>query len=87
MAGQPAEERIKAFVECHPSLTEAYSDLFDWHHKLTGSCEFGRQQWCKEHDLKPTDSLTLLEFFELTKDNYGRAIIRQTAKEYGVNIK
>jgi hypothetical protein len=38
-------------------------------------------------DLKPTDSLTLLEFFELTKDNYGGKIIRQTAKEYGVNIE
>ena len=83
---QPTEERIKAFVECHPSLTESYGDLFDWHHTLTGSCEFGRQQWCKEHGLKPADSLTLREFFELTKDDYGGDIIRQTAEAYGVNL-
>ena len=85
LVDQPAEERIKAFVECHPSLTESYGDLFDWHHTLTGSCEFGRQQWCREHGLEPTDSLTLLEFFELTKDYYGGSIIRQTAEAYGVN--
>jgi hypothetical protein len=54
---QPVEERIKAFTECHPKLTGTYGDLFEWHHKLTGSCEFGRQQWCKEPTLnRPTVS-------------------------------
>ena len=83
---RPLDERIAEFVKTHPELDEEYGDLFDWHHVLTGSCEFGRRQWCEEHGYKPTDSITLRAFFEQTKNDYGRDVIRRVAKEYGLEL-
>ena len=83
---RPLDERIAEFVKTHPELDEEYGDLFDWHHILTGSCEFGRRQWCDEHGYKPTDSITLRAFFEQTKNDYGRDVIRRVAKEYGLEL-
>ena len=83
---RPLDERIAEFMKTHPALDEEYGDLFDWHHILTGSCEFGRRQWCQEHCYKPTDSITLRAFFEQTKNDYGRDVIRQVAKEYGLEL-
>ena len=83
---RPLDERIAEFVKTHPALDEEYGDLFDWHHILTGSCEFGRRQWCEEHGYKPTDSITLRAFFEQTKNDYGRDVIRRVAKEYGLEL-
>ena len=83
---RPLDERIAEFVKTHPELDEEYGDLFDWHHILTGSCEFGRRQWCDGHGYKPTDSITLRAFFEQTKNDYGRDVIRRVAKEYGLEL-
>lgn len=86
MENRPLDERIAEFARTHPSLDEPYGDLFDWHHILTGSCEFGRRQWCEEHGYKPTDSITLRTFFEQTRNDYGRDVIGQVAKEYGLEL-
>ena len=83
---RPLDERIAEFVKTHPTLDKPYDDLFRWHHTLTGSCEFGRLNWCKERGYKPTDSITLKTFFETTKHCYGGDVIRRVAKEYGVNL-
>ena len=83
---RPLDDRIAEFVKTHPALDEEYGDLFEWHHILTGSCEFGRRQWCDGHGYKPTDSITLRAFFEQTKNDYGRVVIRQVAKEYGLEL-
>ena len=83
---RPLDERIAEFVKTHPELDEEYGDLFDWHHVLTGSCEFGRWQWCKEHGYKPTDSIILRTFLTETVGNYGGDVIRQVAKEYGLEL-
>ena len=83
---RPLDERIAEFARTHPSLDEPYGDLFEWHHVLTGSCEFGRRQWCEDHGYKPTDSITLRTFFEQTRNDYGRDVIRQVAKEYGLEL-
>ena len=83
---RPLDERIAEFVKTHPSLDEPYGDLFDWHHILTGSCEFGRRQWCDGHGYKPTDSITLRAFFEQTKNDYGRDVIRRVAQKYGLEL-
>lgn len=83
---RPLDERIAEFVKTHPSLDEEYGDLFAWHHTLTGSCEFGRRNWCEEHGYKPADSITLRTFFEKTKDDYGGDVIRLVAKEYGIDL-
>ena len=83
---RPLDERIAEFVKTHPELDEEYGDLFEWHHILTGSCEFGRRQWCEEHGYKPTDSITLRAFFEQTKNDYGRDVIRRVAQKYGQEL-
>ena len=83
---RPLDERIAEFVKTHPSLDEPYGDLFEWHHVLTGSCEFGRRQWCKEHGYKPTDSITLRTFLTETVGDYGGDVIRMVAKEYGLEL-
>ena len=86
MENSPLDERIAEFAKTHPSLDEPYGDLFDWHHILTGSCEFGRRQWCEEHGYKPTDSITLRMFLTETVGNYGGDVIRLVAKEYGLEL-
>ena len=83
---RPLNERIAEFMKTHPSLDEPYGDLFDWHHVLTGSCEFGRRQWCDEHGYKPTDSITLRTFLTETVGDYGGDVIRRVAKEYGLEL-
>ena len=83
---RPLDERIAEFVETHPDLDEVYHDLFDWHYLLTGSCEFGRRRWCEEYGYKPTDSITLRMFLAETVGNYGGDVIRQVAKEYGLEL-
>ena len=83
---RPLDERIAEFVKTHPELDEEYGDLFDWHHVLTGSCEFGRRQWCDEHGYKPTDSITLRTFFTETAGNYGGDVVRQVAQKYGLEL-
>ena len=86
MDNRPLDERIAEFVKTHPALDEEYGDLFEWHHVLTGSCEFGRRQWCEEHGYKPTDSITLRAFLTETVGAYGGDVIRQVAKEYGLEL-
>ena len=83
---RPLDDRIAEFLKTHPALDEPYGDLFEWHHILTGSCEFGRRQWCEEHGYKPTDSITLRTFLTETVGNYGGDVIRQVAKEYGLEL-
>ena len=83
---RPLDERIAEFVKTHPELDEEHGDLFDWHHILTGSCEFGRRQWCEEHGYKPTDSITLRTFLTETAGDYGGGVIRQVAQKYGLEL-
>lgn len=79
----PEEKRIEAFLETH-SEDKKYpaQDLFDWHHRLTGSCMAGRKAFCLNHQIDlEHDSFTVDEFIELTKDDYGGSVIRNMAKK------
>lgn len=80
----PTEERIKAFcAEFKPGVKRPSMDFFSWHHRLTGSCEQGRREFARQHDVDiDRDELTPEEFFALTRDSYGGSIIRQTEKEF-----
>ena len=82
----PLDEMIAEFIKTHPALDKEYGDLFDWHHVLTGSCEFGRRQWCEEHGYNPTDSITLRTFLTETVGAYGGDVIRQVAQQYGLEL-
>ena len=80
----PTEERIKAFcAEFKPGVKRPAMDFFSWHHRLTGSCEQGRREFARQHDVDiDRDELTPEEFFELTRNSYGGSIIRQTEKAF-----
>ena len=73
------EERIDAFIAAH-SDDKAYpnTDLYEWHHRLTGSCELGRKQFAKDKGIDiEHGSMTVTEFIELTKNAYGGEVIRK----------
>lgn len=80
----PTEERIAAFcAEFKPGVKRPAMDFFSWHHRLTGSCEQGRREFARQHDIDiDSDELTPEEFFALTRDSYGGSIIRQTEKAF-----
>lgn len=76
-----AEERIDAFLKEMKSNTEYPAKIFyDWHHRLTGSCEFGRKQFIKNHNIKLDELMTVREFIELTENDYGGEIIKELEK-------
>ena len=53
-------------------------DFYEWHHKLTGSCEMGRNTFAEEHGIDlNSDMFTVEEFVELCKTSYGGEIIRK----------
>ena len=83
--GMQMEERIKEFVKAH-EWGKAYpsADYYDWHHKLTGSCEVGRSEFADAHGYKLTadELLTVEEFIDLTKGSYGGDIIRRLLEAY-----
>ena len=82
---RPLKERINDFMKTHPLGQKAsFGDLFRWHHILTGSCEFGRREFCRERGITEADSFTPEEFIDLTKNAYGSSEIRQLAEAYGL---
>lgn len=83
----PTEERIEAFcAEFKPGVKRSAMDFFSWHHRLTGSCEQGRREFARQHDVDlDHDELTPEEFFALTRNSYGSSIIRQTEKEFAAS--
>ena len=83
----PTEERIAAFCEeFKPGVKRPATDFFSWHHRLTGSCEKGRREFARQHDVDlDSDELTPEEFFALTRDSYGGSIIRQTEEAFAAS--
>lgn len=74
LQGEPISTRIERFVTSFPDFDAEIpaQTLFEWHHILTGSCEFGRRQFAENHNINlGADSFTVKEFVELTKDEYG----------------
>lgn len=72
------DERIDAFLE-EFKLGVKYpaKQFFDWHNRLTGSREMGRNAFCKNHGINvDTAEFTVPEFIELTEDDFGGEIIR-----------
>ena len=76
----PVEERIAKFKESFPddSAKIPATELFDWHNKLTGSCEMGRRNFVRNHGIDlENDSFTIKEFVELTKNDYCGDVIKK----------
>ena len=57
-------------------------EFYDWHHNLTGSCDFGRQQFIKTHNLSLDDEFTVMDFIKLTENDYNGSIIKELKKYY-----
>ena len=82
----PEEERIEAFVAEHqPGVKYPNRDLFDWHHRLTGSCEAGRKAFLADRGLDMNGSTTPEEFVHLTRKAYGGEVIRKLEAYYHVD--
>ena len=56
--------------------------FFEWHNKLTGSCEFGRNSFIKNHGINLDDMYSVSEFINITKNDYGSEIIRQLGERW-----
>ena len=77
----PQEKRIAAFLdEIKPNTAYPVMTLYDWHHRLTGSCEAGRKAFAKDHGIDLSADMTREAFFELTKGAYGGNVIREAMR-------
>ena len=73
------DERIDTFLR-ETDREKAYPTqyFYDWHHRLTGSCDMGRKQFARDHGVDLEHGMmTLAEFLKLTKDAYGGDVIRK----------
>lgn len=81
----PEEERIAEFVKAHEWGKQYPSaDYYNWHYRLTGSCDMGRSEFAERHGYKLTDDelLTVEEFIKLTENSYGSSVIRKLREAY-----
>ena len=73
------DEKIDTFLNTlklgkkYPAKT-----FYEWHHKLTGSCEMGRNSFCARHNIDLANGMyTVEEFIEITESDYGGEIIKR----------
>ena len=79
IANMSCDERLAEFNAKFASSVDKYSatDLFDWHGKLTGSCQSGRKAFVynKCIDLS-TAKFSIPEFIIMTINEYGGGVIK-----------
>ena len=80
------EERIAKFVEAFGPLDSEHTgkEFYDWHHVLTGSCEMGRDEFCKIHNIDLTKMYSVRYFLDVTEEAYGSDVIKLIRKEYKI---
>lgn len=85
----PVEERIAAFLkETEDGRAYPAQYFYDWHYRLTGSCDMGRRQFARDHGIDvDSDTMTLREFLALTKDAYGGSVIRKAMEKLEVGAE
>ena len=84
----PEEDRIAAFVEAHPDKNKKHTarNLWIWHNRLTGSCEMGRNQFARDHNIDlDNDMISAQEFIDLCCGSYGGEIIGRLEDAYAKN--
>ena len=79
------DERIDAFLEAfsNPDEPVPNRELYDWHHRLTGSCAMGRDTFVKAHGIDMGGKTSVREFCRIVKDSYGGSIIRAVMERIG----
>ncbi len=84
----PVEERVELFRKEFSPKTEYPTHLFwEWHNKLTGSCEMGRNQFAREHGIDLNGNMTPEEFVKLTENAYNGEVIRMLKPYYYMEDK
>ena len=84
----PEEDRLAAFVETHSdNVKYPNADMYDWHHRLTGSCDMGRREFAANHNISLTASMTVSEFIALCENAYGGSTIKKLKAHYGAYHK
>ena len=84
--GMSEKERIEVFVKEHKANTPyPNKDLYDWHHRLTGSCDMGRKAFVADHDLSLDGETTVEEFIKLTENAYGGSTIKKLREHYNTS--
>lgn len=78
LENEPVEERVTRFKAAFPDYNKTVPcrELFGWHHILTGSCEAGRRQFCKDHGIDLDASYTVRYFIDITREAFGGDVIR-----------
>ena len=78
LQAEPIEERVARFKTAYPDFNKPVPcrELFDWHHVLTGSCEAGRRQFCRDHDIDLDASYTVRYFIDITREAFGGDVIK-----------
>ena len=72
----PLEARIEAFCrEFKPCEERPNREWFDWHHRLTGSCEMGRRAFVANRGLDLDGACTPKAFFDLTREAFAPAVM------------
>ena len=83
------DDRINAFL-AEIDINKQYptSVFFEWHHRLTGSCEMGRRVFAENHGIDlENGTMTVGEFIGLTKEAYGGSTIKKIAKRIKIGGK
>lgn len=78
-AQMDTDKKIDAFLDTF-KLGKKYPAkvFYEWHHKLTGSCEMGRNAFCTRHNIDLENGMyTVEEFIEISESDYGGEIIKQ----------
>ena len=80
----PIEEQIEKFIKVLGPLDSEHTgkEFYDWHHVLTGSCEMGRNEFCKIHNIDLTKKYTVKYFLDITKNTYGGDVIKLIRESY-----
>ena len=83
----PVNERIEKFIMTFGSLGSEHTgkEFYDWHHILTGSCKFGRDEFCEGNNIKLDKKYTVRYFLDIVKNSYGRDVIRLLRKAYKID--
>ena len=85
----PLRDMINRFVHEFPDADENVPcrRLFEMHHMLTGSCEFGRRKFCEDRGIDiENDSMTVRDFISITKNEYCGDAIKKLAESYSIEI-
>lgn len=89
MIGKNEEERAELFIQEFPDIDSERpcKDLFRWHNMLTGSCEMGRKQFCKDNGIDLKANYKIRFFLDITKDSYGGHVIKILLGKYETKRK